>query len=163
MIHNILRLSVYLSTVLIYWISSKVQLLLVSYESAPSRIFCADYTLLLSLRINVGSVVIIYTISAGSMMAFAVNSIVSGFRTLVLWVASRKSWWFMHFSRGKRVVGVSSWNIPGRLLQATVWKLPMFQQGWNSCGPELPWGSHASLYSSFLYYYKNDWNSSSYH
>ena len=38
-----------------------------------------------------------------------------------------------------------------------VWKLPMFQQLWHSCGPAWTWGFHDSSSSSFLHYHKNSW------
>ena len=132
---------------------------MVSYAAALRRRFYDYSTLKFSLMMTIGLVVLIYSISVGAMLDFAIDSISSDFWLLGVLVAASKSWWFLSLSGGeiksRCVVLKASWHI----FRIIVWKLPIFQQGQHSCRPAWTWELHAYLSNSLLHYHTNYWAS----
>ena len=74
--------------------------LIVLYESALISRLRDESTILFSLKMTIGSVILISSISLGAILAFGIGYISLAFQTLDVWVAARQAWWLVSCSGG---------------------------------------------------------------
>ena len=125
--------------------------LTVLYSAGLNRRLHYKRILPFSIRITIGSVVLISDISLRKILAFSINYVSSYLRTLILSVSIMKSWGLLSWSRRYRGIRFLYWNHLGWCKWMAFLKLTIFQQVWHSCGMMWKLGFRYSPYSSFLH------------
>ena len=106
----------------------KFWVLAVSYSADLIRSFLDDIPLPFSLGMSIGSVVITYSISIGTILAFGICPVSSALSLFDRWVPSTQAWWFVPISSRDRGTRCFSWNLSGLLLRMRFWKILMFNK-----------------------------------
>ena len=116
--------------ILIYWIGIELRFLEALYADSLIRRFCGEMILLFSLRITIVSVILIYSISLGTMISFYITYISSNLCSLSVWTEARKSLGVISCSGDERGGG-SYWSCTWWWKWMKFWKLPIFLPWFN--------------------------------